>query len=127
MIRAFDIDRAWSNWAKPTPMGFIRVFTMVTGILLMLSSVPAGIDSIDEKLLESETEILSVFSNKVIIGQFVSGVLPILWIGLGAIFAGILLSNWMGGIPRQISDILRIVVFGGFVSNSISIYKYHDK
>ena len=40
----------------------------------------------------------------------VSGALPILWIGLGAIFAGILLSNWMGGVPRQISDILRIVV-----------------
>jgi putative membrane protein len=110
LIRAFDIDRAWSNWAKPTPMGFIRIFTMVTGILLIVSSVPAGIDSIDEKLLESETEILSVFSNKVIIGQFVSGVLPILWIGLSAIFAGILLSNWIGGIPRQISDILRIVV-----------------
>ncbi len=110
LIRAFDIDRAWSNWAKPTPMGFIRIFTMVAGILLILSSVPAGINAIDEKLLESETEILSVFSNKIIIGQFVSGVLPILWIGLGAIFAGILLSNWIGGIPRQISDILRIVV-----------------
>ena len=110
MIRAFDIDRAWSNWAKPTPMGFIRIFTMVTGILLMLSSVPAGINAIDENILESETEILSIFSNKVIIGQFVSGALPILWIGLGAIFAGILLSNWMGGVPRQISDILRIVV-----------------
>ena len=110
LIRAFDIDRAWSNWAKPTPMGFIRIFTMVTGILLMLSSIPAGVNAIDEKLLESETEIISIFSNEVIIGQFVSGALPILWIGMGAIFAGILLSNWMGGIPRQISDILRIVV-----------------
>jgi putative membrane protein len=110
LVRAFDIDRAWSNWAKPTPMGFIRIFTMVAGILLMLSSVPAGINAIDENILESETEILSIFSNKVIIGQFVSGALPILWIGLGAIFAGILLSNWMGGVPRQISDILRIVV-----------------
>ncbi|MDH3611038.1 MAG: DUF373 family protein [Nitrosopumilus sp.] len=110
LIRAFDIDRAWSNWAKPTPMGFIRIFTMVAGVLLILSSIPAGINSIDVKLLESETEILSVFSNKVIIGQFVSGALPILWIGLGAIFAGMLLSNWIGGIPRQISDILRIVV-----------------
>ncbi len=110
LIRAFDIDRAWSNWAKPTPMGFIRIFTMVTGILLMLSSIPAGVNAIDEKLLESETEILSIFSNELIIGQFISGALPILWIGMGAIFAGILLSNWMGGIPRQISDILRIVV-----------------
>lgn len=110
LIRAFDIDKVWSNWAKPTPMGFIRIFTMVTGILLMLSSVPAGVNAIDEKLLESETEILSIFSNELIIGQFISGALPILWIGMGAIFAGILLSNWMGGIPRQISDFLRIVV-----------------
>ncbi len=110
LIRAFDIDRAWSNWAKPTPMGFIRIFTMVAGILLMITSIPAGINAIDEKILESETEFLSIFSNKVIIGQFVSGALPILWIGLGAIFAGILLSNWMGGVPRQISDVLRLVV-----------------
>ena len=110
LIRAIDIDRAWSNWAKPTPMGFIRIFTMVTGVLLMISSVPAGINSVDEKILESEPELLSVFSNKIIIGQFISGALPILWIGLGAIFAGILLSNWIGGVPRQISDILRIVV-----------------
>ena len=110
LIRAFDIDRAWSNWAKPTPMGFIRIFTMVAGILLMITSIPAGINAIDQEILETETELLSIFSNKVIIGQFVSGALPILWIGLGAIFAGILLSNWMGGIPRQISDILRLVV-----------------
>jgi putative membrane protein len=110
LIRAFDIDRAWSNWAKPTPMGFIRIFTMVAGILLMITSIPAGINAIDQQILESQTEILSIFSNKVIIGQFVSGALPILWIGLGAIFAGILLSNWMGGVPRQISDILRLVV-----------------
>ncbi|MFB5603590.1 MAG: DUF373 family protein [Candidatus Nitrosomaritimum aestuariumsis] len=110
LIRAFDIDRAWSNWAKPTPMGFIRIFTMVAGVLLMITSVPAGINAIDEKILETETELLSIFSNKIIIGQFVSGALPILWIGLGAIFAGILLSNWMGGIPRQISDVLRLVV-----------------
>ncbi|HUU47357.1 MAG TPA: DUF373 family protein [Nitrosopumilaceae archaeon] len=110
LVRAFDIDRAWSSWAKPTPMGFIRIFTMVTGVLIILSSVPAGISSIDEKILESETEVLSIVSNKVIIGEYVSGALPILWIGLGAIFAGMLLSNWIGGIPRQISDILRIVV-----------------
>ena len=112
LIRAFDVDRAVSHWAKPTPMGFIRIFTMVAGVLLILSSVPAGINAIDEELLSTEFEVLSVISNKIIIAQFVSGALPMLWIGLGAIFAGILLSNWMGGIPRQISDTLRIVVLG---------------
>ncbi|MDC4214042.1 MAG: DUF373 family protein, partial [Candidatus Nitrosopumilus limneticus] len=42
LIRGFDVDRIWSNWSKPTPTGFIRIFTMVTGILIILSSVPSG-------------------------------------------------------------------------------------
>lgn len=110
LIRAFDIDRALSNWSKPTPMGFIRMFTMVAGILLILSSIPAGISAVDLELIESDTQIISKITDKMIIGQFVAGALPILWIGLGAIFAGTLLSNWIGGIPRQISDSLRIIV-----------------
>jgi len=110
LIRAFDIDRAWSNWSKPTPMGFIRIFTMVAGILLILSSVPAGMSAVDSELIEDNPELISMITDKVIIGQFVAGALPILWIGMGAIVAGILLSNWIGGIPRQISDILRIIV-----------------
>jgi len=110
LIRAFDIDRAWSSWSKPTPMGFIRIFTMVAGILLILSSVPAGISTVDSELIESNSELIEKITDKVIIGQFVTGALPILWIGMGAIFAGTLLSNWIGGIPRQISDILRIIV-----------------
>ena len=110
LIRAFDIDRAWSNWSKPTPMGFIRIFTMVAGILLILSSVPAGISAVDSELIEDNAELIVMITDKVIIGQFVAGALPILWIGIGAIVAGTLLSNWIGGIPRQISDILRIIV-----------------
>ena len=110
LIRAFDIDRVWSNWSKPTPMGFIRIFTMVAGILLILSSVPAGISVVDSELIENDIELISVITDKVIIGQFVAGALPILWIGMGAIAVGTLLSNWIGGIPRQITDILRIIV-----------------
>ncbi len=110
LIRAFDIDRMWSSWSKPTPMGFIRMFTMVAGILLILSSIPAGVSAVDTALLEADIEFVAKLTDKVIIGQFVSGAIPILWIGIGAIFAGTLLSNWIGGIPRQISDILRIIV-----------------
>ena len=110
LIRAFDIDRIWSSWSKPTPMGFIRIFTMVTGALLILSSVPAGVNAVDPELIGSEIELIGKITDQVIIGQFVAGALPILWIGLGAIFAGTLLSNWIGGIPRQISDSLRIIV-----------------
>jgi putative membrane protein len=112
LVRAFDIDRVWSSWSKPTPMGFIRMFTMVAGVLLILSSIPAGVSAIDVELVEADTQFITKITNKVIVGQFVSGVLPILWIGMGSIFAGTLLSNWIGGIPRQISDILRIIVLG---------------
>ena len=109
LVRAFDVDKRWSSWSKPTPMGFIRIFTMLAGILLLLGSVPSGINSVDPSMHESE-EIINIITNKVIIGQFISGSLPILWIGMGSILAGTLLSNWIGGIPRQITDILRIVV-----------------
>ena len=110
LIRAFDIDRVWSSWSKPTPMGFIRMFTMVAGGLLVISSIPAGIAAIDPELVESDIGFVGKVTDQIIIGQFVAGVLPILWTGLGAIFAGTLLSNWIGGVPRQISDILRIIV-----------------
>ncbi len=110
LIRAFDIDRVWSSWSKPTPMGFIRMFTMVAGILLILSSIPSGINSVDPELIKTDMELITIITDTVVLGQFIAGVLPILWIGMGAIFAGTLLSNWMSEIPRQISDILRIIV-----------------
>jgi len=110
LIRAFDIDRAWSNWTKPTPSGFIRMFTLIAGIILMLSSISAGVVSVDASLIEPETEFINIISNKVVMGQFFAGALPILWVGIGAIFAGTFLSNWLGGVSRQITDTLRLVV-----------------
>ncbi len=112
LIRAFDIDRAWSNLAKPTPAGFIRMFTLIAGVILILSSIPAGIAKIDSELIQPEIELVNIVTNKVVVGQFISGALPILWVGIGSIFAGILLSNLLGRIPRQISDTLRLIVLG---------------
>ncbi|MFQ5573677.1 MAG: DUF373 family protein, partial [Nitrosopumilaceae archaeon] len=110
LIRAFDIDRAWSNWTKPTPSGFIRMFTLIAGIILMLSSISAGVVAVDTSLIEPDAQLINIISNKVVIGQFFAGALPILWIGIGSIFGGTLLSNWLGGISRQVSDTLRIIV-----------------
>ena len=110
LIRAFDIDRAWANWTKPTPSGFVRLFTMVAGIVIILSSVPAGITAVDTGLVEPDEEMATIISDRIIVGQFVSGVLPILWVGIGSILAGILLSNWLAGTRHQISDTLRLVV-----------------
>ena len=110
LIRAFDIDKAWTSWTKPTPAGLIRSFTMITGGIIVLTSIPSGIASINVNLIPVDATLLVIISNKIIIGQFVAGALPFWWIGLGAIFGGILLSNWMKGSLRAITDVLRIVV-----------------
>jgi len=110
LIRAFDVDRAWSNWTKPTPAGFIRIFTLVTGSLLMLVSIPSGIGAVNPELIPTQLDILDLVTNKVIIGQFVSGMLPFLWMGMGCMFGGTLLSSWFKGSLRSVTDVLRLIV-----------------
>ena len=110
LIRAFDVDRAWSNWTKPTPAGFIRTFTLVAGSLLMLVSIPSGIGAVNPELISVQLDILGLVTNKVIIGQFVSGMLPFLWMGMGCMFGGTLLSSWFKGSLRSVTDVLRLIV-----------------
>jgi len=129
VIRAFDIDRAWANWAKPTPSGFVRMFTMVAGVILILSSIPAGVSVVDTSIVDPDAQLMSFVTNQVLVGQFVSGALPILWVGIGTIFAGTLMSNWLGRIQRQISDILRLIVLGSLyptVSQFTNILIYDE-
>jgi len=110
LIRAFDIDKVWANWAKPTPEGFIRLFTLITGLILIAASIPAGITTVSAENISSDVGIVNIITDNVVIGQFVSGMIPFLWIGLGTIFVGILFSNWLNRKLRHITDILRIVV-----------------
>ena len=121
LIRAFDIDKAWSNWAKPTPEGFIRLFTLITGLILIAGSIPAGITNVGAENLSADLGIINIITNNVVIGQFVSGMVPFLWIGIGTIFVGILFNNWLNRKLRHISDILRVIVL---VSLYPTVYQF---
>lgn len=113
LIRAFDVDRAWSSWAKPTPAGLIRAFTVVAGIIIILASVLSGFSTIHTNILDPTilgSGIPNILADRATLGQFISGALPFLWMGVGSIFGGILLSNWLKGSLRQITDVLRIIV-----------------
>jgi putative membrane protein len=123
LIRAFDIDKAWSNWTKPTPAGLIRTFTMVTGGIIILTSIPAGIASVDANVISPDANLSILLTNQILIGQFVASALPFWWIGLGSIFGGILLSNWLKGSLRAITDVLRIVVL---VSLYPTVYQFNN-
>ena len=52
---------------------------------------------------------MQLITNQTLVGQFLTGMLPILWIGIGTIFAGILTSNWVNGKLKHISDIIRLI------------------
>ena len=76
----------------------------------MLASIPAGIANIDQQLFETGIDFTQSISNQMIVGQFLQGLFPFLWMGLGTISAGILISNWLNRKLKHISDILRIIV-----------------
>ena len=106
ITRAFDIDKAWINWTKPEPAALVRLFTMVTGIVLMIASIPAGISTVGPV---EGAEIGSIIVDRVSAGQFMAGALPILWIGIGVMLGGMMLSHLFAGARHEIGDILRII------------------
>jgi len=110
LIRAFDVDRAWSHWTKPTPGGFIRIFTLLAGIVMILASITSGLGAVSPGITAKPDSILKLSLNQQTLGLFVSGMLPFLWMGIGFIFGGSLLTNWFKGSIRYITDILRIIV-----------------
>ena len=124
LIRAFDIDKAWSTWSKPTPAGLIRMFTVVTGTIIILASTLSGFSAIHTNILDPKvlgSGIPNILADRATLGQFIAGALPFLWMGIGAIFGGILLSNWLKGSLRRITDVLRLIVL---ISLYPTIYQF---
>src|SRR6266516_4092050 len=110
IIRAFDIDKALSSLGRPTPTGFIRIFSAFAGILIIVVSVVNGLSSIPSEAIVPNMGVLHVISNRIIVGSFIHGTITLLWIGIATILAGSLLSNWFKGSIMTMSDILRLVV-----------------
>lgn len=110
IIRAFDIDKALSSLGRPTPTGFIRIFSAFAGILIIVVSIVNGLSSIPNDALVPNMTVLHIIKNRVIVGSFVHGTITLLWIGIATILAGSLLSNWFKGSILTMSDILRLVV-----------------
>ena len=111
IIRAFDIDKSLGSLGRPTPTGFIRIFSVFAGVLIILVSIVNGFSSIPaEALSNKDMNFIDIVTNRLIIGNFVHGTITLLWIGIGTILIGSLLSNWFKGSVRAMSDILRLVV-----------------
>ena len=110
IVRAFDIDKTLSSFGRLTPTSFIKIFSIIAGVLMILAAIANGISSIPTNMLREGMSALDVLSNRVIVGSFTTGTITLLWIGIATILGGVLLSNWFRGSARTMSDILRLAV-----------------
>lgn len=110
IIRAFDIDKSIGSLGKPNPTSFIRIFSIVAGMLIIVVSVVNGLSHIPEGIFTEDMKSYEIITNKEIVGSFIRGTILLMWIGIGTIMAGTLLSNWFKGSIKTMSDILRIVI-----------------
>jgi putative membrane protein len=110
IVRAFDIDKTLSSFGRLTPTSFIKIFSIIGGVLIILAAIANGISSIPSNLLTPEMSALDFVSNRTIVGRFADSTITLLWIGIATILGGILLSDWFKGSSRIMSDILRLTV-----------------
>ena len=112
VMRAFDIDKSISSLNRTTPSTFIRIFSTFDGIMIILVGISNGISSIPDGAIANGSSISEIITTRAVVGGFVNGAITLIWIGLGTIFGGILLSNWFKGSIRIFSDIIRLVILG---------------
>jgi putative membrane protein len=112
VMRAFDIDKSISSLNRTTPSTFIRIFSTFAGIMIILVGISNGISSIPDEAIANGASISEIITTRAVVGGFVNGAITLIWIGLGTIFGGILLSNWFKGSIRIFSDIIRLVILG---------------
>jgi putative membrane protein len=110
IVRAFDIDKALSSFGRLTPTSFIKIFSIIGGVLIILAAIANGISSIPSNILTPEMSALDIVSNRTIVGRFADSTITLLWIGIATIIGGVLLSDWFKGSSRIMSDILRLTV-----------------
>ena len=114
ILRAFDVDKSLSTLSKPSPSAFIRVFSYFAGTMIIIASILNGISHVPQEIIDSDRQLTSIITNKIVLSSFADGTITLLWIGIATIFAGVLLSNWFRGSIKIIYDILRLVVLGLF-------------
>ena len=112
VVRAFDIDRAVSSISKMGPNDFIKIFSVIGGVLVMLAAIANGLSSIPHDIPLQQMPAIDIIANKTIVGSFTKGMITLMWIGIATIMGGVFLGNWLKGSAREMSDILRLVVLG---------------
>ncbi|MBI4257712.1 MAG: DUF373 family protein [Thaumarchaeota archaeon] len=115
LIRAFDIDKMISSIGGMKPSGYIRLFSILASILIIIASLIQGVAAMTrlpefqgafadpQAMFESMPKILGVF-----LGESIN----FLWAGLGVYFGGTVLYNFLRGSIRVLRDLTGFAILG---------------
>ncbi len=115
LIRGFDLDKWFESLPRLRPSGYIRLFSILSSLLIIATSVFTSFVAI------SRTEAFSLVQNDInliwqygafLAGSFIHESINILWMGLGVFFAGGVLVNYLKGSIRVIGNGVGLIILG---------------
>src|SRR5919202_3379163 len=68
IVRAFDIDKALGSLGRLTPTSFIRIFSVIAGVLIILAAIANGISSIPPETFKPNMSAFNILTNRLIVG-----------------------------------------------------------
>jgi putative membrane protein len=113
LVRGFELDRVAGRLRKMRPSGYIRFFSVLASLLIIIAALTGGFSSIGvTKEYVAITQDLGQFFTygPFLIGLFIFESLNLLWIGLGVLFAGTMLSDALRRSARMLRDAVGLLV-----------------
>ena len=116
LIRGFNIDRTVAGLLQRGPTGYIRLFSMVASVLVVIAGFFTGYNA----MLGDTSAVSAVASNPAallvygatLIGYLISGSLALVWGGIAIYATGALLSHVARDSPRWKRDGFVLVMIG---------------
>ncbi len=106
IVRGFDVDKIVSAITRLTPSGYLRLFSSLATILILVSALYVGFTSLSGTPEYAKIQVdpdLFFEYGPYLVGRFLQSSVNLIWIGLGIYLAGSALYYWM----RQSYKLLR--------------------
>jgi len=114
VIRGFGIDKLVGSLKSLTLSSYLRLFTLITSILIILTALLMGFTEIPkeliDKLAENPYQIFNIGPS--LLGYFIQGSVNFLWIGLIVNLTGSFLYHWIKKSMKILRDLVGIVILG---------------
>ena len=114
VIRGFDLGswllqfRSELGYTRTQPAGYIRIFSLIAGILISVSSLYLAYVTISNsfEFTQLSDRQLSFKYLPGVTGKFIQESINFLWLGLGTYFSGSALSNWLKNSSKYQGDLM---------------------